>query len=131
MTHEHRIGALARQWSESPKWDLSLVGGTYAWSPWRVSLGPISLLISIMNSEVVEYVCACVCASVCFWSREWERDGEAEPLGYRGVGAPAFPVGLTSIRRRIGGQVRQILWKATSQGGKKNSEFNLVQSSEK
>ena len=79
----------------------------------------------------VEYVCACVCVSVCFWSREWERDGEAEPLGYRGVGAPAFPVGLTSIRRRIGGQVRQILWKATSQGGKKNSEFNLVQSSEK
>lgn len=64
-------------------------------------MGPISLLISIMNSEVVKYVCACMCVSVCFWSREWERDGQAEPLGYRGVGAPAFPMGLTSIRRRI------------------------------
>ena len=69
-------------------------------------MGPISLLISIMNSEVVEYVYACVCVCVCFWSRAWERDGEAAPLGYRGVGAPAFPMGLTSIRRRIRGQVR-------------------------
>lgn len=58
------------------------------------------------------YACLCVCVSV---SRAWERDGEAEPLGYRGVGAPAFPMGLTSIRRRIRCQVRQILWKATSQ----------------
>ena len=50
--------------ARSPEWDSSLVGGMYAWSPWQVSLGPISLLISIMNSEVVEYVCACVCLCV-------------------------------------------------------------------
>lgn len=69
----------------------------------------------------------CMCVFVCFWSREWERDGKAEPLGYRGVGTPPFPMGL---RRKIGGQFRQILWKATSQKEKKNSEFNLVLASE-